>query len=214
MSVFPHAAILDNFNRADGDLGANWQEMMRAGNDFNIVSFQATDDGWNAEVWNPATYGPNSEVYATIATLQLQNETVLLYLRLKDIGVGLWAFDGYRVSAHRFNNAGTDTMRVDVARIDNSASTQLGASVNIPDLGNGNKVGLRARGSALEFWYDDGAGWQMRGERTDATYAAAGYLGMYLDDTSTVRIDDFGGGATAPVDVHMAWRTAYKSQDD
>jgi hypothetical protein len=190
---FPITSVLDNFNRANGDAGADWSEMMRAGNDFNIDSNQITGDDWNAEIYNPATYGPDCEVYATIATMQSQADSIILFVRMKDVTADSYAYDGYEFNAYRFNDGGTDTMRLIIKRVDNSAATQLGASVDITDHGNGDKLGGRIIGEGLDLWYDDGAGWELRAERSDSTYGAAGYLVLGLPD-NVPRVDDFGGG--------------------
>lgn len=188
---FPATGVLDDFNRADGDLGADWQELMRSGNDFLIDTNQCKPDGWNAEVWNPATEGPACEAYVTVATLQAQNSTNNIYLRLKDITVDLYQFDGYALRTFRWDNGGQDTMTVRIFRLDNSVATGLGAGVGLTTQANGDGMGLRVVGGLLIGYYGPTFAEQM--QRTDATYAAAGYLGMYLDDNNC-RVDDFGGG--------------------
>lgn len=188
----PVSDVLDDFNRANGDLGANWQEMMRSGNDFLIDTNQCKPDGWNAEIWNVSQPGPACEVYVTIATLQAQGVQVLVYARMKDITVDLWVYDGYSVKADRWNNGGTDTMRISITRVDNSVATQLGAAVDLTDQANGDKLGLRVVGGLLIGYYGPTFAEQM--QRSDATYAAAGYLAMYLGDDANLRVDDFGGG--------------------
>lgn len=197
---FPRTAVLDDFNRADGDLGANWQEFMRSGNDFVIASNQAKPDGdeYNGELYNVAQYGPACEVYATLATLQSAGGIVVLYARLKDVVADDWNFDGYALQAYWFEWEGTDYFRFYVLRIDDSVATTLGATVTYTDHANGDKAGLRCVGAALEAWRDDGGGWALIAQRSDSTYGAAGYVGLYMDKDAS-RVDDFGGGTIKPV---------------
>jgi len=169
---------------------------MRATYDMGISSNQAynPDSAYNGLYYDVGTYGPTCEVYVTLATLQPQTDVFILYARLKDVVPGDWNYDGYTAQAYRWDNGGTDSMTFSIKRIDNNATTQLGASVLITDHGNGDKLGLRVEGAALELWYDDGAGWERRMVRSDSTYTAAGYLGFYVGSENTCRWDDFGGG--------------------
>lgn len=215
---FPFTSVLDDFDRADSavTIGGNWTLFGRAVWDMGIISRQAynPDSEWNFLYYDAAQYGPDCEVYITLATLQPQAVTFILYARFKDMAVGAFAYDGYAFKAYRFNDGGTDTMRLTIARVDNAAETQLGATVDITDHGNGDKLGGSATGPALELWYDDGAGWESRMVRSDSTYAAAGWLGFGEGDENTCRWDDFGGGTTGEIKAHILWRDVYKSQDD
>ena len=55
-------------------------------------------------------------------------------------------------------------------------------------------MGIRAVGSTLELWYDDGAGWEKRTTAADSTYPTAGYLGLFCYGENSSRWDNFGGG--------------------
>lgn len=187
------ATILDAFTRADATTaGAGWTQMMETGvKDFGISSnlLYNPDNAYQAMTWNAATYGPDCEGYITITTLMPLAHTVVVYARIKDAVADAWTFDGYAVRANRWDDGGTDTLTLSIARYDNAVATQLGATVNITDHANGDQLGGRFQRSELKLFYNG----TERMVRVDATYALAGYLAIYTDD-STVRLNDFGGG--------------------
>jgi hypothetical protein len=130
---------------------------------------------------------------------------------MKDMVPGAFNYDGYTCTWFRQNGT---THYLQIKRIDNAAATQLGPSIAITPTA-GDSYGIEAIGDTISAYERIGAGaWTWKGSRTDGTYPLAGYIGFGFPNEANWRLDDFGGGATAPVDVHMAWRTAYKSQDD
>lgn len=198
---FPDTGVLDDFNRADSatTIGGNWSMFMRSAGsyDMGISSNQAynPDAEWNGLIYDAAQYGPDCEVYVTMAALcDFDADGVVLYARLKDIVVDAWNYDGY--SVFYWPSAGTpNTVLLRVYRVDNSVATQLGASVEENDPANGDKFGIQLRGSVIDGWFQpNGGSWTLKLTRTDATYGAAGYLGFYSGSESTWRMDDFGGG--------------------
>lgn len=205
-SAFPTTGVLDAFNRADSTttIGGNWSIFGRSGTyDMGISSNQAynPDAQWNRLYYNAAQYGPDCEAYLTLATLHPQNATFSLFIRLKDATPDTATFDGYRLMVYRYDNAGTDTMQFRLARIDNSAVTQISSPFGLTNPAAGLKVGMSAVGTTIKAYYDSGSGWTEVLSATDATYGAAGYLGFYWDSESTSRMDDFGGGTFVPAAI-------------
>ena len=195
---FPTTPILDNFNRADSSsIGGDWSQFMRSGSyDMGISSNQEynPDAEYNGLYHDAAQFGPDCETYVTVAVLPPYENYFALYIRLKDVTVDVWNYDGYQAGLWRYDNAGNDRLNLTIRRVDDNVLTQLGAGVDIGDHGNGDRLGIRAVGSSLELWYDDGAGWELRATRTDGTYGAAGYVGFFHPSEGTMRLDDFGGG--------------------
>jgi hypothetical protein len=215
MSVFPYSPVLDDFNRANAaTLGAAWSPFGQAGNDAGIINNTAYDanNTWNLLYWNAGTFGPNSEMYSTQAALiTTDGDTFEHFIRMKDMVPGAFNYDGYTCTWYR-QDASNHFLQI--KRIDNSAATQLGPSITITPTA-GDSYGIEAIGDTISAYEKAGSGaWTWKGGRTDSTYAAAGYIGFGFPNEANWRLDDFGGGATAPVDVHMAYRVAYKSLED
>jgi Fibronectin type III domain len=141
---------------------------------------------------NSAQYGPDSESWARIATLPGTANSLRLYVRLQQPGSG--AADGYELRT--IQQTGTDQVLLE--RLDNgSLVTRL--TLN-QELAAGDTMLLRAKGTSIEAWRNDGSSWSRLGLVTDSTYSTGGYTGIGLRGT-TGRLEDFGartmGGAPA-----------------
>jgi len=204
---FPTTAVIDNFNRADGQAsftGGGWTNQIEGANSgtLTIVSNQlavfSNGAGEASSAWyNTSTYGADCEVYCTVPVKAGAGNPTELYARVQSPGSA--AIDGYRVRL--WDDAGTDFF--DVSRTDNGANTVLGATIS-QEYAAGDSFGMSIIGSTIEVWYKPSAGaWTSLGTRTDSTYSSAGYLGVGMW-FSTGRVDDFGGGTvvgTLPSDT-------------
>ncbi len=66
--AFPQTPVLDNFNRADGPIGANWTDQTAQ----FVVSGNAlapTGSSPNAIQWSAATFGANQEAFVTLSAI-------------------------------------------------------------------------------------------------------------------------------------------------
>lgn len=176
--IFPSlTTILDNFNRADGGLGANWTTM--AGT-MGVTSNQMGAAAVPALArYNVATYGPNVDGFITISVLPSVTNGASILARLSS------AANGYMVTYQ----VGTGIL---IRRLTGGAPTTLDTTA-VPALSAGDKLGIRCRGATIESWYTSGGVWTMAASVTDATYSTANYLAVFLSGT-TSRVDDFGGG--------------------
>ena len=141
---------------------------------------------------NAAQYGPDVEVWARIGTLPGDNNHIRLNARLQ--GVGTSTYDGYMLRTNQL--AGTDQIWVE--RIDNGTFVNR-LTIN-QELAVGDILLLRVQGSKLEVWRNRSSAWSRLGVVTDATYGAAGLVGVGLRGTIG-RLDDFGArtmGAPPP----------------
>lgn len=191
--AFPTTSVLDDFNRANGALGANYSE--EPFNDTIEASFaiatnvvSLTADAYGSVWYNAASYGPNAEVYIDIPVAAAAG-AYNLYLRIAQPSAAASTGDGYKVE--QINGAGLTFYRVD-----NGVSTALGATDVTADLASGDKFGAAIIGQTLyAYRYTSGA-WAGYGtSRTDTTYTAAGFIGFGLYDLGgTSRYDNFGGG--------------------
>jgi len=188
--TFPTTGVLDNFNRADGDDGANWNSTFWGDGSPAIVSNTVWASTSASAYWSPATYGPDSEVFETIVTKQ---SSVRIYLFLRCVNPGASTLDCY-TSVFEVS-AGTDFFQI--RRIDNGATTTLGANMS-QEVTNGDSYGLEMIGSTLTQYYKTAGSWASLGTRTDSTYTAAGNIahGIY---NNVYRGDDFGGGTVVTV---------------
>lgn len=183
--AFPTTSVLDDFNRADGSVGANWTLLDWISQGTTVVltisssqvAFSASGADGN---WNPVTFGPDSEVFITVPAISVSIE---LYVRMANPGS---TPNCYRA---RFRNASNSFF---LYRADAGVSTQLGASV-AGALANGDTAGVDIVGSNVSMYQKTGGSWTTIMTRSDSTYTAAGYIGLY-GNGSADRGDDFGGG--------------------
>ena len=125
-------------------------------------------------------------------TLPGTANSVRLYVRIQQ--PGSTAADGYELRT--IQQAGTDQVLLE--RVDNGTLvTRL--TIN-QELAAGDTLLLRAKGTTIEAWRNDGSSWSRLGLVTDSTYGAGGYTGIGLRGT-TGRLEDFGArtmGTPAP----------------
>jgi len=196
-------AILDDFNRiAESPItGLDWGKLISgASNNLNLASNQVACNGSSTgeSYWIPKTFGPDVEVFVTVATLPGTGNAVRVHARLQQPG-GAGSQDGYQIRTNQVSGSAND--QVFIERIDNNAITTIATFTQ--ELATGDKVGIRCVGTTIEAWYKSGAGaWTKLGQATDATYSADGYVGVGIRGTAG-RIDDFSvgtitdGGASA-----------------
>lgn len=184
---FPTTGLLDNFNRGNEGppLSANWTAVATG---HQVVGNAAVPGGESfgvVSMYNVSTYGADCEAYVTLATHITARMGVIL--RGTTLVEGTW--DGYYVVAF------TNTDDIVIERVDDDARTQLGAAVAFV-WADGDKIGGEAIGGTIKGYIDDGgAGWAEKISRDDATYGAAGYVGIRSYVTAGgAEYDDFGGG--------------------
>ena len=199
--AFPTTSVLDNFTGTDGtDLpvySTNWARTdTNMGGNLEIQGNAATAIAAAAEsdYWTVSNFGPDSEAFITFTTLPPSVTFNGISLRLVQEG-GTGTVDGYQVVLRPSAGAANDVVRY--FRIDNAVFTTLGADIT-QEFATGDALGLEMIGTTLKAYYKaSGGSWGTIGtSRTDATYASAGKIGIYCDNT-TVRMDSFGGGTVA-----------------
>lgn len=187
---FPSTPILDSATQADSGppTSANWSAstglsgLSVTSNQFNSAS------GTRFSYWNPTTFGPDAECYATIATKGNNTELFAVYARLQQTS-SFATLDGYTVFVTPA--AGTDAFTVQ--RIDNGVGTTLGSTIS-QEIASGDAIGIEIIGSTIAAKYKaSGGSWTELGTRTDSTYSSAGNIAMAMAGT-VYRGDDFGGG--------------------
>jgi hypothetical protein len=192
----PVTSLLDNFNQANnsGPPGTNWTHMIvsstTSSNNLLISGQQITGtSGSNADYWNSQAFGPDSEVWITVATKpNVDLDPVVLGLRFQN--PDLATASGYQ-AYHIFRSSGPDQWKI-ISRTNGTTSTTL-ASVSGPTLQPGDQILFRAIGSTLELWRFSGGTWTRILTATDSTYKSSGYINL-SSRNGVVRLDNFGGG--------------------
>lgn len=188
--AFPTTGLLDAFNRANenpltGALGSG--PIIPAAPRLQIVTNQVTSVGATGSAYTGTSYGPDAEAFCTVAVKPTNTNAINLALRLVTPNTASWK--GYWLSVKA--QAGTDTW--EIYRVDNGTFTLLGSTVTGPEFTAGDKIGFQATGSTLTGFAFQASAWSQIIQRSDATYGAAGPIGVQIDDT-TGAIDDFSGG--------------------
>jgi hypothetical protein len=182
-------AILDTFNRANENplsFGGRWGNGILGSSErsLRVTSNQClSTQNTTATGWWKTQLGADQEAYATIATLPGNNNAVRLYVRLQTPGSA--AVDGYMLLYSQLS--GTD--QITIHRITNGTLTQVSTANR--EIAAGNRLLLRAKGTALEAWVRSGSAWSRVSRVTDSTYTGAGFVGLGIRG-KTGRVDDFG----------------------
>lgn len=193
----PSLSILDNFNRANGALGANWSGPTYQGDTaLSIISNAA---GGNSATffdsnWSAATFGPDSEVYATLTAVPGTGDEAYMHARIQSPNTA--GMDAYELSVVK--GSGTDT--ISIRRVIDNSPTEL--ATRSQEVAAGDRLGLVVLGTGatvtIQAWYSSGGGaWsQLGADVSDANAAritASGRIGIGTAE-ATARWDDFGGG--------------------
>lgn len=203
-NTFPTiTTILDNFNRADVDpMAGNWTaDPFNLGEGgLRIVSNECRSHSNfnNTDYWNPNTFGPNTEAQIKFATLGTNTHGCFLLVRIAaPVTAGA---DGYEFGA----NSGTANI-AQYFRVDNTVGTQLGGNESQTWV-TGDTMGVDMIVDLLTgYRKPSGSAWSAFTSRTDATYTAAGYVGLnaYSD---AHHLDDFVAGTSEsqPVNAYYS----------
>ncbi len=179
----PQSPILDDFNRANGSLGPNWNKMTGGFVDFTISASEAVDPSPSTfawDYWAARQFGPDSEAYVTIKTISA--DTVRVCARM--INPTNATRSGYCVQ--EAGNSWT------IRRIDSGLANQIGTTAT-QTVGAGARIGITVVGTTITAWYSPSAtaGWTQILAATDSTYQGTGYIAV---EARASHIDNFGGG--------------------
>lgn len=183
--------ILDNFNRANGALGANWARgygnllgQFAVSSNRMVISTQAS--GYTQAYWSAAQFGPNCEVYFDVLALGATSR-VAATIRHGNPDSTSDTY-GYTASWRRTDNTCT------IKHLTGGSSVDIQA---FPcTLSNGDSVGFQAIDSALIAWHKPVSSgvWQITGTVYNTLYKAAGYILLYAQGDTALIVDNFGGG--------------------
>ena len=201
--AFPVSSVVDNFNRANENplsQSAAWTTGVISGQSALTVATNqcvGSSAGSNSAYRSTIMSGADEEAFVTIATHGSNNDFAV-FARLANPG-SAGAVDGYKCQL-----ALGGTQQIRLQRLDNDVPTQI-AAVNQTITG-GDGAGIECVGSNIAGYFNDnGAGWAAVTSVADATYGAAGYLGLQQNNTMNVG-DDFGGGILAAAAASLLLR--------
>lgn len=193
--AFPTTSVLDNFNRSNGAVGSNWTSLFTSSG-LTITSNQVGNSGATGAgemYWNPSTFGPDMEVYATWATVSASSALILWII------VGTPTIDvpnGYIVEFDQGSTTAT------VSKVTSgSASALSGTTITITAPAAGHRFGFERIGNTFTVYQDTGGGFASKGTRSDSTFTGTGRVGMSTVATGD-RVDDFSGGTVVSAIVN------------
>lgn len=196
----PSATLLDDFNRANEGPppSANWTSGIEAFTGGLVVSSNILTQSDAAfregAYWNAADFGPDVDLVVDLAAgMATENDSLNLFARLANVGAG--ATDGYGL----FVSRGASDTSWSISRLDNNVPTEISAN---PDptqaVAVGDQVALQITGSSIIGWHKPSAGsWAQIVTATDATYTAAGKVGVEITNGTTVHLDNFSASTIA-----------------
>lgn len=181
----PVTSVLDDFNRANENPlsgGGNWtNKIVSADSDMKVDTNKAQAVAYGSAWWSATSFNADQEAFVTDTSAA---EACRVYTRLAAPGTA--GADGYTLVAAAPGSA------LQLYRMDDTAFTAIGAAFT-QTIVAGDSFKLVSIGSTHTICFKPAAGsWTELGTRTDGTYNASGYIGIYAASNFTV--DDFGGG--------------------
>jgi PKD repeat protein len=186
--TFPSTAVLDNFNRANGAVGANWVDPAYGLGGVDILSNTLHHACcYQAPVWNPTSFGADQEAFVTITQLAPGEPGHDLMLKIQ---------------GNSWNNAHLEvryddiTKQIKVATYTPAQGGWFDRGAVSATLVSGDQLGARAKADGTVLLYKNGT--QVgQVSASSWTYAnAGGRIGLTLDGTTGAQFDNFGGGTT------------------
>jgi PKD repeat protein len=181
---FPATAVLDNFDRANGAVGANWAGDV---NGFIVTGNQGTQNCcYVSATWNGtgAVFGANQEVYLTIATPSSAAREMDLMLKVQGT-----SYTAGHIEVRYDANPG----RVQVSTYQSGKWTNRGASISTT-FAAGDRFGARALANGDVNIYKNGTLLGTRSVTAWPFYNLGGRVGITMENANAARIDNYGGG--------------------
>ena len=181
---FPTTPVLDDFNRANGGLGANWGD---SDGDLSILNGQVSQNyqTWNDAIWQPDVFGPDQECFFTMSQISALATEHDLNLKVQG---PTWQSGLIEVRYDPSSN------HVYLNTYDPLYSWRGWLTLSNVFMQDGDQFGARAYSNGTVDIYQNGA----RIGTGDVTqwpyYANGGRLGLEMTFASASRLDNFGGG--------------------
>ena len=193
---FPTTALLDNFNRTT--MGTGWSG---SSGGYVLDSNQLVVSSGGDIYWNSTLFGTDQEIYVTLSSIVQTSSEIDLILKSQSNGsylsglIEIWySPSNHVIQVYTFTS--------------NQGWVQRGADIPVTFVA-GDRFGARARSNGTVEVYRNSALLGTRDITAWPLYADTGYIGMWFDTASSMRLDDFGGGTmgTAPINTPTATPT-------
>jgi hypothetical protein len=176
---------LGSANWSDQVLGGSHNPLQATGAAVMATNPDTDNSGWR----NDQNWGPNLAMMLTMTTKgSAGNGSIGLYFGLQGAGLGTGTPNGYRGEC-RIRSGSTDEFRIQ--RCDVGVDTQiLTATIDpstLQELIATESLAVIRVGVQIEVWgkFGSGVGWNFKGSIGDATYMAAGKVGILINDSTT-----------------------------
>ena len=199
---FPAAAVLDNFNRANGPLGPNWAGNTAATR-FHVNTNNAQVLGAGGAVWwnTGATYGASQEAFMTLTAIGASTSTLTRTqgLLLKSNGVDAATAGGQGIEVRYVNDTTAAPDRVEVRTKAIGGPWTTVTTITSATFATGNQLGARVRSDGTLTVYQNGVavGTANVGAALGTATGRIGAIYSISNPTNTAQIgrfDSFGGG--------------------
>jgi hypothetical protein len=189
--AFPTATVLDDFTRANGSVGSNWQGLTRTGF-YKIASNKLDVQAGGLLVWK-SVFGNSQEAFVTLSTLDTGSPSQGVLLKVQDsskaeAGAILVVYD-----------ARAKVVRVSAIRL---GARQWALYLNqAATFANGDVLGARAKADGTVEVYQNGvqiASATLNAEDGAFFNSRGGKVGIWTVIAPRAVLDDFGGGNAAP----------------
>lgn len=182
--------VLDNFNRANGALGANWLRgyanqlgVFAVNGNRMIVSTQVSQ--YTQNYWAASQFGPDCEVYFDLVTISATGRIAVTLRHTNPDTTNQQT--GYTASWRKSDN--TCTIKYVLAGV--SYDIQVFPCV----FNSGDQLAFQVLGPVLTAWRRPGGGvWAPVGSVVDTRYNTAGVILIYAYGDAGMVLDNFGGG--------------------
>lgn len=178
-TAFPANPVLDDFNRADGSLGANWYGSTGS---YSIVNQQAQVVASGDLQWTASAFSANQEVFVTLTSINPASTEINLRLKTQL---------NYAMIEVLYQPAASAAAVWTYAP--EQGWVQRGAAIPI-SLTAGDQFGARALADGTVAVYHNGGLLAARDVRAWPYNLLGGYLGVSMLNASGTRLEDFGGG--------------------
>jgi glucose/arabinose dehydrogenase len=183
---FPTAAVLDNFNRANGALGGSWSATSTGLSILNNVALVGADV---SAVWNPTVFGADQEVFATLSTVVPSAGEVDLMLKVQGT---IWTSGHIEVWYDAPGNA------VHVATYDPVGGWVARGNITGVSFASGDQFGARCYANGIVDVFRNHVNIGSISCAAWPPSALTGRIGVTYLSASGSALDDFGGGNWAP----------------
>jgi PKD repeat protein/glucose/arabinose dehydrogenase len=183
--TFPATAVLDNFDRANGPVGAPWAGDV---NGFIVAGNAATQNCcYVSAVWNGAVFGPDQEVYLTFTQIATNAREQDLMLKVQGTSY---------TTGHIEVRYDSPPGRIQVSTYQSGKWTNRGTSITTT-FAAGDRFGARALANGNVEVYKNATLLGTRSVTAWPFYNLGGRVGLTIENAQNARYDNYGGGSVA-----------------